>query len=131
MRRNFKNSSSDYRNYWIIYILIIILMLIIHIILSFYCLDEVAFPLKMYNLSVFFPLPIYLLESFITCSTYVEIFSEIKSINLILKPSIRENIMQLSKGNNLKIIFVLLLFVVQLVIISVKCFVHETYDLQV
>lgn len=131
MRSNFKKLTKDYKTYWILYILVIIFILLINCVLSYYSVAAVPFVYKMFNLSVFFPLPIYLLESFITRSTYIEIFSEIKSINSILKPSMQENVMQLSKENNLKIIFVLLLFVVQLVIISVKCFVYETYDLQV
>lgn len=123
--------QSVYRAYWILYILLLIFIFLINCILSFYSLFEVSLAIKIYTIRVSLPSTIYLLESFITRSKYVEFLSEMKSINSIFKSSTRKQVMQLSKKNNLKIIFVLLLFIVQLVVISVKCFVYETFDLNV
>lgn len=133
-RKNLKNSTvpaNEYGTYWMVYILLLILMLLINCVLSFFSLNGASLSIKMFTICAVLPLPIYVVESFITRNEYVEFFSEIKSINSVLKSSMREHVMQLSKKNNLKIICVLLVFVFQLAVIYVMCFVYETFGLNV
>jgi hypothetical protein len=123
-------STASYNRYWIIYILHLVLILLINCVLSFYTLVEVALTIKIFTICAFIPSPIYLFESLMTRVKYVEIFSEIKHIDAILMPARRKHVTQVSKENILKIIFVLVVFVIQMCVISVKFFIHETFDLQ-
>lgn len=133
MRRNLGATSSTrkYSKYWIIYILFLISVVLINLILSLYSLSGVPLCIQIFTVSAFLASPIYLIESFFTRIKYVKVFSEIKCINSILKPSPREHVLQLSKEDVVKIILVVLLFAVQFAIISVKCFLHKTFDLHV
>lgn len=127
MRRSFSpqaTSSHILSHYWLIYILLLISIFIINCILSCYSLVGVTLAIKIFTISAFIPLPIYLLESIFTRDKYVEIFSELRGINATLKPAMQKHVMQLSSENAIKIIFVLLMFTVQLAIISVKCFIY-------
>lgn len=130
MRRNLEaDPTRKYGKYWIIYILFLISMVLINCILSLYSLVGVSLATKVFTISAFLPSLIYLMESVFTRSKYVEFFSEVKCIDSILKPSTREHVLQLLKEDVFKIIFVLLMFTVQLAIISVKCFIYKTFDL--
>lgn len=133
MRRNLGaiQSTRKYSKYWIIYILFLISVVLINCILSLYSLGGVPLTIQIFTVSAFLTSPIYLIESFFTRIKYVKFFSEIKCINSILKPSTREHVLQLSKEDVVKIILVVLLFAVQLAIISVKCFLLKTFDLNV
>jgi hypothetical protein len=124
-------SATNYNRYWIIYILHLVLILLINCVLSFYSLIEVALPVKIFTICAFIPSPIYLLESVIVRVKYLAVFSEIKSIDATLMSARQKHVVQVSKENILKIIFVLVVFLIQMCVISVKFFIYETFDLQV
>jgi hypothetical protein len=131
MITNNENSTKTFENYWKVYIVIVSTLLLINIILSYFSLDSVSTPIKIFTMAAFLPLPIYLLESLFTRTIFIEIFTEIRSINASLKSSTQEHVLQLSKENVAKIIFVLMLFAVQLAIISVKYFIYESFSVNV
>lgn len=117
--------------HWIIYILHLVAMVLINCVLSLYSLVGLSLPIKIFTISAFLPSPIYLLESLGTRGEYVDMFDEIEQIDAILKLSQRERVMQLSKQSIAKIICLLLMFGAQLAVISVNCFIYETFDLNV
>lgn len=122
-------NMTSYSTYWIIYTVVLTLIFIINCALSQYALIDVEISIKIFTITAFLPTPIYLIESILTRSKYIEIFSDIKNINTALSSTSRKHVMQLSMENIIKIIFVLSMFTVQLAIISVKCFIYGTFDL--
>lgn len=123
-------SPANFNQYWIIYILHLVLVFLINSVLSFYFLVRVNLPIKIFTISTFILSPIYLMESLTTRAKYVEFFSEIKSINVTLMPGRQEKSPQVSKDNVLNIVFVLVVVVIQLCVICVKFFIYGTFDLK-
>jgi hypothetical protein len=124
-------SASNFTRNWIIYILHLIVILLINCVLSYYSLVEVDLSIKVFTISAFIPSPIYLMESLMTRVKFVEIFSEIKSIDASLMSAEQKHVAQVTKGNILKIIFVFVMFVIQICVVSVKFFIYKTFGLQV
>jgi hypothetical protein len=106
-------------------------ILLINCVLSFYSLDEVDLPIKIFTISAFIPSPIYLMESLMTRVKFVEILSEIKSVDASLMAAGQKHGAQVTKGNVSKIIFVFVVFVIQMCVISVKFFIYDSLGLQV
>lgn len=119
------------RRYWTIYILLLSVIVITNCVLTFFSLVEKSFAIKIFTTCALLPMPIYLLESFFTRDKYIEIFSELRSINSILRLSPRKHVMQFTSENVIKIIFLLAMFAVQLAIIAVKFFVYESIGVNV
>lgn len=134
MRTAFGSASrpaSNLTRYWIIYILHLFVILLINCVLSFYSLVEVDLPIKIFTISAFIPSPIYLMESLMTRAKFVEIFSEIKSVDASLMSSGQKHVTQVTKGNLLKIIFVFIAFVIQICVICVQFFIYGSFSVQV
>lgn len=123
--------ASKYDRRWIIYILHLVAMVLINCALSLYSVVEVSLAIKIFIISAFLPSPIYLLESVATRGAYVDMFNEIKRINATLRLTQRERVTRLSTRSIAKIIFVLMMFVAQLAVITAKCFIEATFDLNV
>lgn len=124
-----KLSRNDANNQWIIYILVLTTTFVVNCALSYYAIIKVSVSNQMFAFVAFVPMPIYLLETLLTRKSYIAIFSEIKDIRAALTSSPkREHVMQLSWKSIIKIIFLLLMFTIQLAIISVKWFIYETVD---
>lgn len=124
-----KLSRNDANNQWIIYILVLTTTCVVNCVLSYYAIMKVSVSNQMFAFVAFAPMPIYLLETLLTRKSYIAIFSEIKDIRAALTSSSkREHVMQLSWKSIIKIIFLLLMFTIQLAIISVKWFIYETVD---
>lgn len=130
MRRNIDATGKSPVAYWIVYILVLTCLFIIACILSYHSLDETT-SANIFKIVALLPPLIYLIESLCTRGKYVEIFSEIERLNSILRSPKQKHVMQLSRENVAKIIALLSLFIAQLAIISVKCFVYETFALEV
>jgi hypothetical protein len=134
MRTTFGSANVSPKNlsrYWIIYILHLIVILLINCVLSYYSLVEVDLPIKIFTISAFIPSPIYLMESLMTRVKFVEILGEIKSIDASLMAAGQKHHAQVTKGNVSKIIFVFVVFVIQMCVISVKFFIYDSFGLQV
>lgn len=117
------------QNQWMIYVLGLTTIFVLNSVLSYYASIAVSVSNQMFAFVAFLPMPIYLLETLLTRKSYVAIFSEIEDIRATLTSSSkREHVAQLSWKSIIKIIFLLLLFTIQLAIISVKWFIYETVD---
>jgi hypothetical protein len=71
------------------------------------------------------------MESLMTRVKFVEILGEIKSIDASLMAAGQKHHAQVTKGNVSKIIFVFVVFVIQMCVISVKFFIYDSFGLQV
>lgn len=124
MQSSRSSSTGNFRRYWTIYILLLIVIVITNCVLTFFSFVEESLAIKTFTMGTLLPAPIYLLESVFTRDKYIEIFSEVRSIDSILRLSPRKHVMQFTSENVIKIISVLALFVVQLAIIAVKYFIY-------
>lgn len=132
--RNEPADSESSRAYtkWIIYVLVLAAIFLINCVLTYHAFIGVSFANKVSKTIAFLPTPLYLLETFLTRSSYIAIFSGIKGIRAALTSSTKqEHVVQLSRKSIIKIIFMLSMFTVQQAIISVKCFVYGTIDVHV
>lgn len=87
--------------------------------------------MKIFMISAFIPSPIYLMESLMTRAKFIEIFNEIKSVDATLMSAGQKSVALVTRGNLLKIIFVFLVFVIQICVVSAKFFIYETLGRQV
>lgn len=126
------SASSRAYTKWIIYVLVLAAIFLINCVLTFYALIGRSFAIKVSTIISFLPTPLYLLETLLTRSSYIAIFSGIKGIRAALTSSTKqEHVVKLSRKSIIKIIFMLSMFTVQQAIISVKCFVYGTIELHV
>lgn len=130
MQSSRSSSTEVFRRYWTIYILLLIVIVITNCVLIFFSfVKEESLAIKTFTMSALLPLPICLLESFFTRDKYIGIFSEVRSINSILRLSPSKHVMQLTSENVIKIILVLAMLFVQLAIIAVEFFIYESIGL--
>ena len=119
---------QKYQKLWKFYILSLTVILIINTLLIHLSTTESTLFMKVFLTCYLLPSAVYVIESILTRNLFIKFFIEIKAINLILKLSTVEHVMQLSAENLMKIILMLSLLVVQQVIISVKFIIYENFD---
>lgn len=126
--RNFVTLSKNFEIFWKLNLIFLATSFPVNCVLSYYTLLGMTLAIKGFTICVCLTSLVYLIESLCTRGKNVEFFNKIVAIDMILKPSKGEQVVQLSKENIIKIIFVLMLFVVQLVMLSVKHFIYSTFD---
>lgn len=125
MHTRISRIKADKSKFFIIYISIIMLIAANNCVLIYPAFCKGTIAVKIFAFFALMPSIVYFIETITTRDSFVEIFKEIKYIKNFVVPRRRQYFATVPKYDFIKIVFVLMIFIIQMAIV---CFTQDVIN---